>query len=91
MCTLAMQAGKLTARPYIPLLKESNIRRGFFEPEQFASVKNHRPVHLQPIVGSYTSPVGGRRSTLGHLSPSTTCCSGIRTIYRHSVTAPFRS
>ena len=50
MCTLAMQAGKLTVRPYIPLLKESNIRTGFFEPEQFTSVKNHLPVSLQPIV-----------------------------------------
>jgi len=50
MCTLAMQAGKLPVRPYILLLKESNIRKGFFEPEQFTSVKNHLPVHLQPIV-----------------------------------------
>src|SRR5712692_6683829 len=50
MGTLAMQAGKLTGRPYIPLLKERNIRTGFFEPEQFASVKHHLPVHLQPIV-----------------------------------------
>jgi integrase len=50
MCTLAMQAGKLTVRPYIPLLKENNVRKGFFEPEQFTSVKNHLPVHMQPIV-----------------------------------------
>src|SRR5712692_4585415 len=50
MCTLAMQAGKLTVRPYIPLLKERNIRQGFFEPEQFTSVRNHLPLHLQPIV-----------------------------------------
>ena len=34
MCTLAMQAGKLMVRPYIPVLKEANIRKGFFEPEQ---------------------------------------------------------
>jgi integrase len=43
-------APKLTVRPYIPLLKESHIRKRFFEPEQFKSVKNHLPVHLQPIV-----------------------------------------
>jgi integrase len=50
MCTLAMQADKLTVRPYIPLLNESNIRKGFFEPEQFQRVKHHLPVHMQPIV-----------------------------------------
>jgi integrase len=50
MCTLAMQAGKLTVRPYIPLLKENNVRKGFFEPEQFKSVRKHLPVYLQPIV-----------------------------------------
>src|SRR5713226_7126617 len=50
MGTLAMQAGKLTVRPYIPLLKESHIRTGFFEPEQFTSIKKHLPVSMQPIV-----------------------------------------
>jgi integrase len=50
MGTLAMQAGKLTVRPYIPLLKERNIRMGFFEPGQFKSVTHHLPVHMQPIV-----------------------------------------
>src|SRR5712691_6482056 len=50
MCTLAMQAGKLTVRPYIPLLKESNIRTGFFEPEQFQRIKHHLPVAMQPVV-----------------------------------------
>jgi integrase len=50
MCTLAMQAGKLMVRPYIPLLKENNVRKGFFEPEQFASVKQQLPVYMRPIV-----------------------------------------
>ena len=50
MFTLAVQAGKLMTRPYIPLLKESNVRRGFFEPEQFRSVTRHLPDHMQPIV-----------------------------------------
>lgn len=50
MFTLALQGGKLMTRPYIPLLKESNIRRGFFEPEQFRSVTRHLPVHMQPVV-----------------------------------------
>lgn len=50
MCTLAMQAGKLTVRPYLPLLKQSNIRTGFFEPEQVTSIKTHLPVSMQPVV-----------------------------------------
>ncbi len=50
MFTLALQGGKLMVRPYIPLLKENNIRKGFFEPEQFQSVRNHLPVHMRGIV-----------------------------------------
>ena len=45
-----MQAGKQVSKPNIPLLKENHVRTGFFEPEQFESVKNHLPVHMQPIV-----------------------------------------
>jgi integrase len=50
MCTLAMQAGKLMVRPYIPLLQEHNVRKGFFEPDQFTSVKQHLPAHMRPVV-----------------------------------------
>ena len=50
MCRLAMQAGKLMVQPYIPLLKEANIRTGFFEREQFESVQRHLPAHLRGIV-----------------------------------------
>jgi integrase len=49
MCSLAVQAGKLAVRPYIPLLKENNIRQGFFEPAQFDSMKRHLPDHMRPI------------------------------------------
>jgi integrase len=50
MFTLALQGGKIANRPYIPLLQENNVRRGFFEPEQFASVRQHLPAHLRGIV-----------------------------------------
>ena len=50
MCSLAMQAGKLMVRPYMPLLKEANIRTGFFEREQFECVQRHLPAHLRGIV-----------------------------------------
>jgi hypothetical protein len=29
--TLAIQAGKLVQRPFIPMLAEDNVRKGFFE------------------------------------------------------------
>ena len=31
MFTLCVQSGKMLAKPYIPLLKENNVRQGFFE------------------------------------------------------------
>lgn len=49
MFTLAVQGGKLVSKPYIPMLKENNVRKGFFEPAQFESVKNHLPPHMQGI------------------------------------------
>ena len=49
ICMLALQAGQLMVRPYIPLLKEANVRQGFFEREQFDSVRTHLPPHLRGI------------------------------------------
>jgi integrase len=49
MCTLAAQAGKLIARPYIPLLKEHNVRKGFFEPAQFRSIAQQLPANMRGI------------------------------------------
>jgi integrase len=50
MFTLAVQAGKLLHRPHIPMLKERNTRTGFFEREQFDSVRQHLPAHLRPVI-----------------------------------------
>jgi integrase len=50
MYTLAVQAGKLHGKPYIPMLQEDNIRRGFFEREQFESMRRALPGPLQPVV-----------------------------------------
>jgi integrase len=49
MFTLAVQGGKLVTRPYIPLLHESNVRQGFFEPAQFTSMTHHLPVHMRAV------------------------------------------
>ena len=50
MFNLAMQAGKLHARPHVPMLKEQNVRTGFFELEQFQIMRGHLPLALQPVV-----------------------------------------
>ena len=55
---LAMQAGKLLHKPHIPLLKEHNVRTGFFEPDQFRSLCQHLPAVLQRMLTLPTSPGG---------------------------------
>jgi integrase len=47
---LAVQAGKLLHKPYIPLLREDNTRTGFFDADQFRSVLRHLPAPLQPVI-----------------------------------------
>jgi integrase len=47
---LARQSGKVLHVPYIPMLREDNVRKGFFEPEQYHAVLNHLPAPLKPIV-----------------------------------------
>lgn len=50
MFRLAVQAGKLLAVPHIPMLKENNVRTGFFERDQFEAVRGHLPEYARPIV-----------------------------------------
>jgi integrase len=49
MFTLAVQAGRLVSKPHIPMLAENNTRRGFFEAEQFAALRDHLPADLRPL------------------------------------------
>jgi integrase len=49
MFTLAIQAGKLRDKPYIPMLREDNVRRGFFEAAHFESVRARLPAALQGV------------------------------------------
>ena len=46
MYALALQGGKLLIRPHIPMLKEQNVRTGFFEREEFGcgACASARPV-----------------------------------------------
>jgi integrase len=50
MFTLAVQGGKLHSKPHIPMLREDNVRRGFFEADQFEAVCRHLPAPLVPVV-----------------------------------------
>ena len=47
---LAQQAGKLLHRPFIPRLREDNVRPGFFERDQFDDVRMNLPKELQGLV-----------------------------------------
>jgi integrase len=50
MFSLAIQAGKLHGKPHIPMLKENNVRTGFFEPAQLSSVLMHLPTEIRPVI-----------------------------------------
>jgi integrase len=47
---LARQNGKLMHVPYVPMLKERNVRTGFFEREQFGRLLAHLPAAIRPAV-----------------------------------------
>jgi integrase len=47
---MGMEAGKVTVRPKITKLKEHNIRKGFFEREQFESLRSKMPTIYRPLL-----------------------------------------
>jgi integrase len=47
---LAVEDGKIAARPKIKMLKESAPRSGFFERDQFESVLAHLPEEIRPVI-----------------------------------------
>lgn len=49
MFTIAVDGGKLLARPKIKMLDENNVRQGFFETDQFLAVLRYLPAPLQAI------------------------------------------
>ena len=50
MFSLAVKDGRLHAKPYVPMLAEHNVRRGFLERDQFESVKAKLPARLRPVL-----------------------------------------
>ena len=53
--------------PYIPMLKENNIRKGFFEHSQYLKLKESLPVYLQPFV-TFAYKTGWRDSEITELT-----------------------
>lgn len=49
--------------PYIPMLKENNVRKGFFEHEQFLALRGFLPEHLMPAV-DFGYNTGWRKSEI---------------------------
>jgi len=47
---LAVGAGTLPSRPHIALLRENNVRRGFFERDEFEAVRRRLPPDLADLV-----------------------------------------
>jgi integrase len=50
MFRLAIQGEKIHRAPHIGMLKEDNVRKGFFESDQVEAVRRHLSVDLQPVV-----------------------------------------
>lgn len=50
MFSLAIQAGKLHRKPHFPMLREDNVRAGFFERDQYEAVLAQLPPAMRPVV-----------------------------------------
>jgi integrase len=50
MFNLALQAGKLLQKPHFPMLREDNVRKGFFERDQYQAILKHLPPYMRPVV-----------------------------------------
>lgn len=47
---LGLEDGKIMMKPKVPKLRENNVRKGFFELDQFKAVRRNLPEDLQPVV-----------------------------------------
>jgi integrase len=50
MFHLGKRANRVSEIPYIPMLKENNIRKGFFEHGEYLAIKEVLPEELKPII-----------------------------------------
>jgi len=49
--------------PFIPMLKEDNVRTGFFEPDDYNALMAEAPEHIRPIL-SFACETGWRKSEI---------------------------
>ena len=63
MFTLASQAGRVRAIPFIPKLKENNVRKGFFTHYEYLSLRDALPPYLRPVV-AFAYYTGMRKSEI---------------------------
>ena len=49
MFNLGIQAEKIFHKPYIAMLKENNVRKGFFEHGEFIAFRDALPDYLKPV------------------------------------------
>lgn len=57
---------KVDRVPYIPMLKESNVRKGFFEKSDFISLREALPAYLKPMV-TFAYKTGWRKEEVTEL------------------------
>jgi len=66
MLSLGHQSRKVRDLPYIPSLKENNVRQGFFEYTDFLTIREALPNHLRPVV-TFAYYTGWRRGEILNL------------------------
>jgi site-specific recombinase XerD len=60
---LEMQKRIVSDRPHITMLEEDNVRQGFFEREQYDSIRKHLPEWVQPVA-DFAYVTGWRKSEI---------------------------
>lgn len=63
MFSLARRSEKVSRVPYIPMLQESNVRKGFFEFNDFIALKEALPDYLKSVV-SFAYHTGWRKEEI---------------------------
>jgi integrase len=49
MYNLGLKSERIYRKPYIPMLKEDNVRAGFFEHGEFIALRNALPAYFKPV------------------------------------------